>query len=107
MNINILKREIIRAYQVIYFHQEQEQQRKGFETDKRYLENRKKQLRKIIQETTQSNNLQFLKDDFHRCESYFRLHPEARQIKLASNYHMKSSERALTNFRRVFQGIFS
>ncbi|OJJ22160.1 hypothetical protein BKI52_08975 [marine bacterium AO1-C] len=107
MNINTLKKEIIRAYQVIYFHQEQEKKRRGCQVDKYSQERRKKQLRKIIQETIQSNNLEFLKADFHRCEGYFQLHPEARQIQLVSNYDMASNENSLKSFRKVLKNIFS
>jgi len=107
MNINTLKKEIIRAYQVIYFHQEQEKKRRGCPMDQHSLEKRRKKLRKIIQETALSNDLNFLKADFHRCEGYFQLHPEARQIKLVSNYAMTSNENSLKSFRNVLKSIFS
>jgi len=107
MNIDTLKKEIIRAYQVIYFHQEQEKKLRGCPIDKHNMEKRSKKLRKIIQETTLSNDLEFLKADFLRCESYFQLHPEARQIKLVSNYDMTSNENSLKGFRKVLKSIFN
>lgn len=107
MDTDTLKKEIIRAYQIIYFHQEQEKKRRGYQLDKQNQERREKQLRKIIQETMQSNHREFLKADFHRCKGYFQLHPEAQHIQLVSNYDMMSNENSLKSFRKVFKNIFN
>ncbi|HAS46854.1 MAG TPA: hypothetical protein DCS93_40590 [Microscillaceae bacterium] len=79
MNILKLQKRLIQAYRKIYWHQLQIQHRNGSLNE---LDEQKKleKLDKVIQEVKQDRDLEGLRQDLHRCEGYFYLHPEARRL---------------------------
>lgn len=101
MNILTLQKELIQAYQKVYFHQEQEKQKRGYRSSPIALKRRLEQLQKIIVETKRSDDLIALSKELQRCKGYFYLHPDAEELKV------NGTERHIAYMKGFFHKIRS
>lgn len=106
MNITTLKKELIQAYKKVYLHQEQEKQKRGQQLNSADLKKKLVRLKKIIEDIKSNHNIASLRQELHRCEGYFYLHPEAENLKVCDRYIDSKEKSKLSGIKTVIQQTF-